>query len=65
MAKTSPFMSLQIKFPIELTHGDRLGVDHKGVDGGEREPVGGQLALYRCQSVSEEFVTLYCIINPF
>lgn len=51
-------MCLHVKLPVELPHGDGLGVDDERVYRREGEPVRGQLALDGRQGVAEGLVTL-------
>ena len=51
-------MSERIKLSIQLSHGDRLGVQHRGVHYFKRDPSWCTLTFESGQSISEYLVAL-------
>ena len=53
-----PFMSKWVKLPIQLTHGDGLGIEDKCVDQLKRYTSRGTLALEGREGISKHFIAL-------
>ena len=53
-----PLMSERVKFSVELSHGDGLGIENVGVHNLKWDTTGSALALQSCQSVSQNLKSL-------